>query len=163
MARTSYIWWDEVSFVLDQQAYLDLYSASSLKHQSAGRHVALSGHIILIPNQHVCTYSIKTVSWADIIKTENKDRLGFYFLRPHIIFAKHNLFSSSNWMRSERWSYQTTDNKTGICCFPAKEVKSEAIFILCLNDGYTKHHEKIKRFSISIGNASCTGKCVTVV
>ena len=65
MARTSYIWWDEVSFVLDQQAYLDLYSASSLKHQSAGRHVALSGHIILIPNQHVCTYSIKTVSWAE--------------------------------------------------------------------------------------------------
>jgi len=30
---------------------LDLYSASSLKQQSAGRHVAPLGHIILIPSQ----------------------------------------------------------------------------------------------------------------
>ena len=34
--------WDDdvVRFVLNQHAELDLYSASSLKHQSAGRHVA---------------------------------------------------------------------------------------------------------------------------
>jgi len=33
MARTSYIQWnyDDVCFVLDQQAELDLYSASSMK------------------------------------------------------------------------------------------------------------------------------------
>ena len=31
---------DEVCFVLDQHAELDFYSASSLKQQSAGRHVA---------------------------------------------------------------------------------------------------------------------------
>jgi hypothetical protein len=31
---------DEVRFVLDQHAELDLYSASSPKQQSAGRHVA---------------------------------------------------------------------------------------------------------------------------
>ena len=31
---------DEVRFVLDQHAELDSYSASSLKQQSAGRHVA---------------------------------------------------------------------------------------------------------------------------
>ena len=45
--------WDdkEIHFVLDQHAKLDFYSASSLKHQSAGRHVALLGHIILIPSQ----------------------------------------------------------------------------------------------------------------
>ena len=51
MARTSYIQWneDDVSFVLDQQAELDLYSASSLKQQSVGKHVAPLGHIILIP------------------------------------------------------------------------------------------------------------------
>ena len=31
---------DELRFVLDQQAELDFYSASSLKQQCAGRHVA---------------------------------------------------------------------------------------------------------------------------
>jgi hypothetical protein len=38
-------------FVLDQYAELDFYSASSLKQQSAGRHVGQLGHIILIPSQ----------------------------------------------------------------------------------------------------------------
>ena len=44
---------DEVRFVLDQHAELDFYSASSLKQQSANRHVAPLGHIILIPSQPV--------------------------------------------------------------------------------------------------------------
>jgi hypothetical protein len=44
---------DEVRFVLDQHAELDFYSASSLKQQSAGRHVAPLRHIILIPSQPV--------------------------------------------------------------------------------------------------------------
>jgi hypothetical protein len=39
--------------VLDQHAELDFYSASSLKQQSAGRHVAPLVHIILIPSQPV--------------------------------------------------------------------------------------------------------------
>jgi hypothetical protein len=45
--------WDdnEVCFVLNQPALLDLYSASSLKHQSARRHVTSLGHIIKILNQ----------------------------------------------------------------------------------------------------------------
>jgi hypothetical protein len=44
--------WDdnEVRFVLDQQAELNFYAASSLKQQSAGRHVTPLGHIILIPS-----------------------------------------------------------------------------------------------------------------
>ena len=42
---------DEVRFVLEKHAELDIYSASSMKQQSAGRHVAPLGHIILIPNQ----------------------------------------------------------------------------------------------------------------
>ena len=42
---------DEVRFVLDQHTELDFYSASSLKQQSAGRHVAPLRHIILIPSQ----------------------------------------------------------------------------------------------------------------
>jgi hypothetical protein len=44
---------DEIRFVLDQHSELDFYSASSLKQQSAGRHVAPLGHIILIPSQPV--------------------------------------------------------------------------------------------------------------
>jgi hypothetical protein len=59
MARTNYFQWDddEVRFVLDQNAELDFYIASSLKKQSAGRHVAPLGHIILIPSQPVCALS----------------------------------------------------------------------------------------------------------
>jgi len=54
MARTSDIKGndDDVSFVLDQYSELDLYSVSSLK-QSAGRHVAPLGQIIMIPSQPV--------------------------------------------------------------------------------------------------------------
>ena len=44
---------DEVRFVLDQHAELDFYSAISPKQQSAGRHVAPLGQIILIPSQPV--------------------------------------------------------------------------------------------------------------
>jgi hypothetical protein len=49
----------EVRFVLGQNAELDFYSASSLKQQSAGRHVAPVGHIILIPSQPVFALSPK--------------------------------------------------------------------------------------------------------
>ena len=48
---------DEVRCVLDQNAELDVYSANSLKQQSADRHVAPLGHIILIPNQPVFALS----------------------------------------------------------------------------------------------------------
>ena len=48
---------DEVCFVLSQQVELDFYSASSPKQQSAGRHVAPLGHIILIPSQPVFALS----------------------------------------------------------------------------------------------------------
>jgi hypothetical protein len=55
MARSTYFQWDddEVRFVLDQHAELDFYSASSLKQQSMGRHVAPLGHIIPILSQPV--------------------------------------------------------------------------------------------------------------
>ena len=49
--------YDEVHFVIDQHAEVDVYSASSLKQQSAGRHVAPLGHIILIPSQPVFDFS----------------------------------------------------------------------------------------------------------
>jgi hypothetical protein len=47
----------KVRFVLDQHAELDFYSASSLKQQSADRHVAPLGHIILILSQPVFALS----------------------------------------------------------------------------------------------------------
>ena len=45
------------SNVLDQHAEFDFYSASSLKQQSAGRHLAPLGHFILIPSQPVFALS----------------------------------------------------------------------------------------------------------
>jgi hypothetical protein len=48
---------DDVRFVQDQHAELDFYSASSLKQQSAGRHVAPLGNIILILSQPVIALS----------------------------------------------------------------------------------------------------------
>jgi hypothetical protein len=42
---------DEVRFVLDQYAWLDIYSASTMKQQSTDKHVAPLRHIILIPSQ----------------------------------------------------------------------------------------------------------------
>jgi hypothetical protein len=48
---------DEVRFAPDQHAELDFYSALSPKQQSAGRHVAPLGHIILIPSQPIFALS----------------------------------------------------------------------------------------------------------
>jgi hypothetical protein len=55
MARTGYNQYNDgdVHFVQHQLAYLDFYSASSLKQQSIGRYVAPLGYIILIPSQPV--------------------------------------------------------------------------------------------------------------
>ena len=57
--QVNFQWNDNnVSFVLDQlAAELDLYSASSLKQQSAGRHVATLWQIVLIPSQPVYVLS----------------------------------------------------------------------------------------------------------
>jgi len=49
MTRTSYIRWDDIRFVLDDQAYLDFLSVSSLKQEQVNMHVAALGHIIPIP------------------------------------------------------------------------------------------------------------------
>ena len=55
--KNKLIYNDEVCSVLDQHAELDFYSASSLKQQSADKHVAPLWHIILIPSQPVCALS----------------------------------------------------------------------------------------------------------
>jgi hypothetical protein len=51
---------DEIRFVLHQHAELDFYIASSLKPQSANRHVVPLGHIILIASQPVFTKTQNT-------------------------------------------------------------------------------------------------------
>ena len=48
-------WWDP--FCSDQHTELEFYIASSLKQQSAGRHAAPLGYIILIPSQPVFALS----------------------------------------------------------------------------------------------------------
>ena len=58
IARTGYIWWDDVCLVLDQHTELYFDRASSLKLQSTGRHVAPPGYIILIMSQPVFVYSL---------------------------------------------------------------------------------------------------------
>ena len=48
---------DEVYFVLEKHAELDIYSASQQKQQSVCRHVAPLWHIILIPSQPVFAFT----------------------------------------------------------------------------------------------------------
>ena len=55
--QVNFQWDDKIYFVQDQQDELDFYSAKPLKQQSAGRHVAPLGHIILIPSQSVFALS----------------------------------------------------------------------------------------------------------
>jgi hypothetical protein len=52
----------EIRFVLDQHAELDFHSASSLKQQSAGRHIAPLGHIIHV-NKYIWPTILLEISW----------------------------------------------------------------------------------------------------
>jgi hypothetical protein len=67
MARASHIRWDDdaVHFVLDQRAYLDLYSASSLKQQS----------INLIPSQPIFVLMGEAANTNFIVFGLNSPRL----------------------------------------------------------------------------------------
>ena len=72
----------ENEMILDQHANLDCYSASSLKQQPGGRHVAPLGHIILIPSQ-----SIFLLSTACLAKKQQYQFNSLWFdptsARPH--------------------------------------------------------------------------------
>jgi len=48
-------WREQVTFneMMMMSALLDLYNASLLKQESAGRHVSQLGHIIMIPSKPV--------------------------------------------------------------------------------------------------------------
>ena len=66
-------WWDDyddddVHVVLNQHSELDFYSTSSLKQQSAKRHVAPLEHIILIPSKQ---YMLLHFSAASLVKKQH--------------------------------------------------------------------------------------------
>jgi hypothetical protein len=44
---------DDVRFIQGQHTYVGFVSASSLKQQSTGKHIAPRGHIILNPSQQI--------------------------------------------------------------------------------------------------------------
>jgi hypothetical protein len=72
------LWWVQVNFQWEdgEVRYTELdffYSASSLKQQSAGRHIASIGHIFLIPSQRS---HVKIVHQLKI----HKKKPCFYFL-----------------------------------------------------------------------------------
>ena len=59
MSRTSWIkWWWSLLWTRSNMLSWIFYSASWLKQQSAGRHVAPLRHIILISSQAFCSYSL---------------------------------------------------------------------------------------------------------
>ena len=72
-ARTSYFpmkwWWRPLC--AGTKRLIGSFSASSLKQQSAGRHVAPLGHLILIPRRTVCVVTLNfaekqqlPISWS---------------------------------------------------------------------------------------------------
>jgi hypothetical protein len=77
----------EVRFILDQHAELDLYSASSLKQQSAGRNVTPFGHIILIPSQPI--FALINQKW--ILKEEDNLNSRKYHLAKYLTFLSFTL------------------------------------------------------------------------
>ena len=73
--------YDEVCFVLTQSAELEFYCASSLKQQSAGRHVASLRHIIMIPSQPVLLFLFIAAFLAE--KQQIPKVFGLTRLRTH--------------------------------------------------------------------------------
>ena len=68
--------------MLDQHAELDFYSASSLKQQSADRHVSPLGHIILIPSHPVFAVLLNAACLV-IKKTKNNEQP----LQKHVAYC----------------------------------------------------------------------------
>ena len=103
------LWWeqvnfqwndDDIRFVLDQHTEVDLYSARSLKQQSAGRHVAPLGHIILIDDdirfvldQHteVDLYSARSLKQqSGLDKSLHSDTLFWFRANQSLLFLLNN-------------------------------------------------------------------------
>jgi hypothetical protein len=89
---------DEVRLILDQHAELDCYSASSLKQQSAGRHVAPLEHIILISSKPVFAISPCVLSG----EATNTNFIVFGLTRPGL---EHTFYST----RGKHANHYATD------------------------------------------------------
>ena len=93
-------WEDEnVHFVLAQQAWLDFYSASTLKQQSVGR------HIILIPSTPIFFFNIKfspsfsfyiLIQWLKFLPPYEKIpyKVFYYTCFPSTFFQKFTYYLS---------------------------------------------------------------------
>ena len=86
--------------MLDQHAELDFYSASSLKQQSVGRHVAPLGHIILIPSQPVFALSSYCCGLSD--EATNTNVIVFGLTKPGL---KQTIYRT----RGEHGNHYATD------------------------------------------------------
>ena len=101
---------DEARFVLDPHTQLDLHSASSLKQQSVGRHVAPLGHIIIMPSQPVfalspecCVLSEEatnprsTALEASTLTATPQMRLSFLDIYIIILYICYFLYYKNRW------------------------------------------------------------------
>jgi len=92
-------WWDyddNVYFVLDQHAELDLYSASSLTQQSRGRHACHSTwtHFSYSKPISLCSYSLvlcATNTKFDSTRTLTQDLLHSFYRPFDIKNSKYNI------------------------------------------------------------------------
>ena len=104
-----YVQWDDdkVCFVLEQHAKLDFYGTSSLKQQSADRHVATLRHIILIPSQLIFAQSWETTNtnsqslvWTDPCSNSRSTGLAastLTIISPHLIEERVIYFLKFVW------------------------------------------------------------------
>ena len=94
-------------YYLDQYAYLDLYSASSLKQQSAVRHVAPLGHIILIPSQPVLAISPLCCMLSGEATNTNFIVFGLTPLNPRSTAIEASTLTITPQMYKSRYLYMT--------------------------------------------------------
>ena len=100
-------WWDDndtdVCFVLDQHAQLDYFSDGSLKQQSAGRHVAPLGHIILILSQPPTVFALTSYNNATCLAEKQQISIFIVFgLNPHSTTFETSTLTITPTMRFEK-------------------------------------------------------------
>ena len=99
---------DEVCFVLDQHVYYDFSSASSLKQQTAGKHVVTLRHISLIPSHWNNRPRVKMSSHSETFSWFRTNQSFLFLLNATYLAGK-------------------TRNKVDdiyTCCFFIKEIRS---------------------------------------
>jgi hypothetical protein len=110
-ARTSYIRWDaiDVCFVLDQHASLDFHVASTLKQQSAGRHVSPLGYWIHYPDSEQT--SLSPYCYLLSGETINTNFIVFGLTRPGLE-PQSTVFKASTLTITQRWGFHCKETLT---------------------------------------------------